>query len=91
MSAGRDYEAFVQDLQQAILKSEELIRQKNIHIERNKLLRIISESNENFDLYWEYELGGLIYKTVVECKDYASKISVEKIDALIGKSAIFQI
>ena len=86
MAAGKDYEAFVQDLQQAILDSEELIRQKNIHIERNKIIKDNLGINREFDLYWEYELGGLIYKTVVECKDYASKISVEKIDALIGKT-----
>ena len=86
MPAGKDYEAFVQDLQQAILNSEELIRQKNIRIERNKIIEDNLGINREFDLYWEYELGGLIYKTVVECKDYTSKISVEKIDALIGKT-----
>ena len=36
-------------------------------------------------IYWEYELGGITYKTVIECKDYNSNVSVEKIDALIGK------
>ena len=38
-----------------------------------------------FDLYWEYEISGLTYKTVIECKDYKSRISIEKIDALIDK------
>ena len=27
-----------------------------------------------FDIYWEYELGGLTYKTAIECKDYRKSI-----------------
>jgi hypothetical protein len=34
----------------------------------------------------EFDLGGYVYKTVIECKDYASTITVEKIDAFIGKT-----
>ena len=85
MSPGKEYEAFVQNLQQAILDAEELIKQKNIRVERNKIITDSIGIDREFDLYWEYEFGGLIYKTVVECKDYTSKVSVEKIDALIGK------
>ena len=85
MSPGTAYEVFVQDLQQAILDAEEVIKQKNIRIERNKIITDNLGINREFDLYWEYELGGLTYKTVIECKDYTSKISVDKIDALIGK------
>jgi hypothetical protein len=38
-----------------------------------------------FDLYWEYELGGFTYKAIIECKDYNSTIFIKKIDALLGK------
>jgi hypothetical protein len=82
---GREYESFVQKLQQALINSEEFLYQKNISIQRNvKILDNCGVLRE-FDLYWKYELAGVIYKTVIECKDYASKVSVEKIDALIGK------
>jgi len=82
---GRDYETFVQKLQQALINSEEYLHQKNISIERN--VKIIDNCgiDREFDLYWEYELAGVIYKTVIECKDYASKISIDKIDSFIGK------
>ncbi|RZP63335.1 restriction endonuclease [Vibrio vulnificus] len=83
---GRDYESFVQVLQQAILDSEEFIKQKNIRIEANKKIVDNSGVSREFDLYWEYELAGVTYKTVIECKDYNSKIPMEKIDALIGKT-----
>ena len=82
---GKEYENFVSILQQAILSSEEYIKQKNIVIEKNKIIKDKNGLDREFDLYWEYELGGLTYKTVIECKDYKSPITVEKIDALIGK------
>ncbi|MBH0077139.1 restriction endonuclease [Pseudoalteromonas sp. SWYJ118] len=85
MVAGRDYEIFVQNLQQALLDSEEFLKQKNIRIERNKKIADNFGIVREFDLYWEYELGGVTYKTIIECKDYSSRVSVEKIDALIGK------
>jgi hypothetical protein len=82
---GREYERFVAKLQKAILNSEELGEQKNIVIEKNKLIKDNNGIDREFDLYWEYELGGLTYKTVIECKDYKSPVRLEKIDALIGK------
>ena len=82
---GKEYEEFVRGLQQAILDSEESIKQKNIIVEKNVIIQDRNGINREFDLYWEYELGGFTYKTVIECKDYGSPISIEKIDALIGK------
>lgn len=82
---GKAYERFVADLQQALLDAENITTQKNIKIELNKKITDNCGNKREFDLYWEYELGGLTYKTVIECKDYASNITLEKIDALIGK------
>ena len=85
MSKGKDYEIFVQKLQQALLDSEEWTKQKNIKIERNKKIKNNLEIEREFDLYWEYELAGIVYKTVIECKNYKSKIKIGEIDALMGK------
>ena len=85
MSDGKDYEQFVKSLQQALLDSEKFSEQKNIEIEINKKILDNFGIEREFDLYWEYELAGVTYKTVIECKDYASRVSIEKIDALIGK------
>jgi hypothetical protein len=82
---GKEYELFVASLQQALFNSESVINQKNILVETNKKILDNCGIERQFDIYWEYELGGLTYKTVIECKDYNSHISVEKIDALIGK------
>lgn len=85
MSDGKDYERFVQSLQQALLDSEYLTNKKNINVQINKKIEDNCGIVREFDLYWEYELAGVTYKTVIECKDYKSRVTVEKIDALIGK------
>lgn len=82
---GKNYEKFSATLQQALLNAETFTYQKNIQIELNKKIQDNCGNEREFDLYWEYELGGLVYKTVIECKDYNSRVTVEKIDALIGK------
>ncbi|WP_420106561.1 restriction endonuclease [Herbaspirillum huttiense] len=73
------------NLQQAILRAEEIGGHRNIKVQRNVKLFDRFGVEREFDLYWEYEFGGFVYKTVIECKDYASRISMEKIDALVGK------
>ncbi len=83
---GRAYEQFVALLHQALLNAENITDQKNIEIQLNKKIIDACGIEREFDLYWEYELIGITYKTVIECKDYNSKIPLEKIDALIGKT-----
>jgi len=84
-NTGKEYEDFVKNLQQAILDSEEFTKQKNILLEKNKLITDRSGIEREFDLYWEYELGGITYKTVIECRDYGTTISIDHIDGLVGK------
>ena len=84
-NTGESYENFVKSLHEALLHLETLGIQKNIKIEMRKKITDNCGVDREFDLYWEYELGGITYKTVIECKDYNSAVSVEKIDALIGK------
>lgn len=82
---GKDYEQFVALLQQALLNAESITEQKNIEVQLNKKIRDSGGVVREFDLYWEYEIAGITYKTVIECKDYNSRIPLEKIDAFIGK------
>lgn len=84
-NTGIAYEIFVQLLMQAIINSEQFAHQKNIKVEHNKIIKDRCGIDRQFDVYWEYELGGLKYKTVIECRDYNSKISVDHVDGLMGK------
>lgn len=85
-NTGKAYEEFVGAIQQSLIAAEGMSHVKNIKVETNK--KIIDKNGiaRQFDVYWEFDLGGYVYKTVIECKDYASTITVEKIDAFIGKT-----
>lgn len=37
-------------------------------------------------MYWEYELGGFTYKTIIECKDHKNPVKLGIIDEIIGKT-----
>ena len=85
-NTGKEYEQFVAGIQQALLNAENITTQKNIKVEVDKKIIDNCRIQRQFDIYWEYEMGGFTYKTVIECKDYSSNVSIEKIDALIGKT-----
>lgn len=89
MQQGIKYELFVQRLMQAILSSENEGGQKNIVVRHNENISDRFGIKRQFDVLWEYEQGGITYKTVIECKDYNQPVSIEKIDALLGKLADF--
>lgn len=83
---GREYESFVAKLQRAILNTEEISKQNNIEVEVRKKIIDNCGIEREFDVYWEYELAGLTYKTIIECKDYNSNVSVGEIDGILGKT-----
>ncbi len=85
MNSGVPYELFVQKIQQAIIDSEPYAAQTNIIVEHDKKLIDRCGIERQFDLYWEYELGGFVYKNIVECKDFENGVPIDKLDALIGK------
>ncbi len=88
-NTGVEYERFVQKLMQAILDSETQCGQKNIQVRHNEEIPDRFGIKRQFDVLWDYEQGGITYNTIIECKDYNSPVSIEKIDALVGKLADF--
>ena len=83
---GGAYESFVAGLQRAILEAERVFDGRNIEVETNKIIIDNDGLKREFDVYWEYEIAGIRYRTVIECKDYNSSVSVGLIDALLGKA-----
>lgn len=86
-NTGKDYEFFTGKLYAAILSSEEmgLGIHKNVNVEINKILTDNFGIKRQFDIYWEFELGGIKHEVVIECKDYTSNITVDIVDSFIGK------
>ena len=86
---GHEYELFVAGLQEAILRSDAITTHQNINVETNKKLKDKRGGERQFDIYWEYQLGGFTYKTIIECKDHSRPLSVDKIESLAGKMLDF--
>lgn len=86
-NTGKAYEEFVGAIHQSLIQAEKISHLKNITVEVNKKIVDRNGITRQFDVYWEFNLGGYEYKTVIECKDYTSTVSIEKIDAFIGKTA----
>ncbi len=59
---------------------------KNIKVERDIDLDSITKDSDGkpiprqIDVYWEFEFGGLKYKTVIQAKDHAQNINMGMID-----------
>lgn len=84
--AASEYEKFVQFLYHAVRKAdEEIVNLTTLRLEQRKLIRNRYGSLREFDVYWEYELDGIVRKTVIECKHYNSPIQIDKLDALVCK------
>ena len=83
---GREYELFVHKLLRAVLDTEDILKHKNIKVEVRKKILDNCGIEREFDVYWEYEIAGLTYRTIIECKDYNSSVSIGKIDELLGKA-----
>lgn len=81
-NTGKEYELFVRDVQQILLNIED---RETITVEQNKILHDRMGNKRQFDVYWEFRVGGHLYKNVIECKDYSSPISIDKIDAFVSK------
>lgn len=81
-----EYEKFVASLYYAVEATEKLTENlRTIAFETRKKIRNSYGVEREFDVYWEYEIAGHGCKTVIECKNYNSRVTIEKIDALVGK------
>ncbi|HEI8004604.1 TPA: restriction endonuclease [Morganella morganii] len=85
-NTGKEYEEFVGAIQQSLINAEGMSHLKNIKVEVNKKIKDRNGIERQFDVYWEFNLGGYDYRTVIECKDYSSTVTIDKIDAFIGKT-----
>src|SRR5438034_898170 len=68
---GTSLERLTREIFQEIVNQDEV---KNIAVKRDVRLKGITTSHQ-VDVYWEFELGSVRYKTVVEVKDRKSVVS----------------
>lgn len=75
-NTGIPYERIVQSIFQAMLNQD---RARNIVVDHNVKLTGKSGEKHQIDVYWEFELGGVVYKTLVSAKDWAGNVKKEQV------------
>ena len=73
MDENIEYEKLVQEIYQAILKSEGF---ENIKVEHNVNIEGKSGCKHQVDVYWEFKLAGELHRVAIECKNYSTEISI---------------
>lgn len=80
---GKSFERLAQVIFQTLLSQKDL---KNIEV-RHDIVRDGKSGKHQIDVYWEFSLSdGLTYRTVVECRDWARRITQERIMGLSCKA-----
>lgn len=82
---GDSYEEFVRNVYTALLYSENESGVKNIKINKNIKIKDKLGNDRQIDVYWEYQILGQTYRTAVECKNYNSTISIDRVEAFATK------
>ena len=69
-NTGIQYETLAQKVFSEIFNQESV---QNIQVQHNVILEGRTTSHQ-IDVYWEFEVGGIKYKTVVQAKDWTSDV-----------------
>lgn len=77
-NTGKSYELLTQQVYQWLLDYENN-GYKRIEVQHNVLLEGKSGLKHQIDIYWEFKLGNILYKTIVEVKDWKTKVKKEEI------------
>jgi hypothetical protein len=80
-NTGFEYEILVQTIFQEIIKQEFA---KNVTIRRDVKTMGKSGARHQIDVFWEFEIGGILYSTIVQVKDWKNSVKQEQILALKG-------
>lgn len=75
-----NYEIFVRNIVQAILCAQGL---ETIQVQHDAHIQGISRSHQ-VDVYWEYRLGGILHRVILNCKRYSSTVEVTDVLTLSG-------
>ncbi|MGF1939063.1 MAG: restriction endonuclease [Nostoc sp. ChiQUE02] len=68
-----EYELFVQDIQQILLKAQAL---ETIRVDHNIKLKGVSGQEHQIDVYWEYRIAGVTHRVALECKLHKTKVDL---------------
>ena len=74
-NTGIEYEKLIQTIFSQ-MQEQDLV--KTINIQQNIIIQGKTIKHQ-VDVYWEFEIGGITYKTIVQAKDWNSKVKQEQL------------
>jgi hypothetical protein len=77
-NTGKPYEKLTRRVFEALLAQQSVT---NLRVDHDVKLRGITNEHR-VDVYWEFETGGITYRTVVECKDWKDPVDQGTLFAL---------
>jgi hypothetical protein len=78
---GKAFEKFVTGLTKQLLRSEGI----TVRVKHNASLVGRSGLSHQVDVYWEVRIAGILHRVVIECRDWASRLSMDHVQQLQGK------
>lgn len=77
-NTGKPYERLTRQVFETLLAQQSV---KNLRVEHDIKLQGLTNEHQ-IDVYWEFEAGGITYRTVVECKDKTKPVDKQTLHAL---------
>lgn len=74
-NTGKKYEILTQGVFQNIVDQHFV---KTVEVKHNVVLKG-KTTNHQIDVFWEYEISGILYQTVVQTKDWSSTVKLEQL------------
>lgn len=71
-----EYEKLTQAIYQSILNKEGV---KNVQVQHNEIVKGKSRVGHQIDVLWRFKQAGVKHSVLVECKNYSSAITLEKV------------
>ena len=85
-SKGREFEDIVQGIYTMILNAEGY---KNLDLQKRVTLTGKSGARAEFDIFWKFEMAGLVHQVAIECKNYNRPVDVGSVREFYGKLSDF--
>ena len=80
LSLSTEYEILVRDIHAALVASDCV---ENVNVLHNVKIKGRSGATHQIDVYWEFKVGGVKYKTCIECKHYNRRVKKSDVASFI--------
>lgn len=81
MNLNTEYEKFTQEIYLGLMNPKGV---QTVDVKHNVKLKGSSGQQHQVDVYWEYQIDGVVHKVIIECKNYNTAIPIGKVRDFYG-------